>query len=117
MAIIVVVVVIVVLLVVLFGVPISTSYSETLTATYSTDGVATFSPPSGAHVSGSFSTTDGDSVTFEILDSNHNTVYSADASSGSFTFAASSPPYTFEAITTILSHTVDVTGHYTAPLL
>jgi len=75
------------------------------------------SPPNGAHVTGSFATTDGDSVTFEILDSNHNTVYSADASTGSFSFTASSPPYTFEAVTFLLSHTVDVTGSYSAPIL
>jgi hypothetical protein len=112
-----VVVVVVVVLVALLAIPISTPYSYSVTATYSTNGVATLSPPSGAKVSGTFTTTDGDSVTFEILDSGHSTVYSDDASYGSFSFTASNPPYTFEAITTILSHTVDISGHYTAPLL
>lgn len=112
-----VVVVVVVVLVALLAIPISTSYSYAVTATFSTNGVATLSPPSGAKVSGTFTTTDGDPVTFEILDSGHSTVYSADASYGTFSFTASDPPYTFEAITTILSHTVDVSGHYTAPIL
>jgi hypothetical protein len=101
----------------LWTIPVSTSYSMTLTATASTHGVSTLSPPSGAHVTGSFSTTDQRSVTFEILDSNMNVVYSVSAASGSFSFLASSPPYTFEAITDILSHTVDVAGSYSAPIL
>ncbi|HEY1197983.1 MAG TPA: hypothetical protein VGG32_04580 [Thermoplasmata archaeon] len=111
------VVVIVVALVCLYTIPISTNYSETLTATVGSNGVATFSPPSGAQVHGTFTSTDGSAVSFEILSSNGNTVYSADASSGSFSFTASNPPYTFELLTIIFSHTVDVSGHYTAPYL
>jgi hypothetical protein len=117
LAVILLVVIIVVAVVCLYTIPISTSYSETLSATASTNGVATFSPPSGAQVHGTWSTTDGDSVTLKILASDGNTAYSADSSSGSFSFMASSPPYMFEAVTTLFSHTVDVSGHYTAPYL
>jgi hypothetical protein len=101
----------------LFTVPISTSFSDVLEASAGTNGVATLSPPTASHVSGTFTSTDGSSVTFEITDSNGNVVYSADANYGPFSFTASSPPYTLEVTTIFLSHTVDVTGHYTAPIL
>jgi hypothetical protein len=113
----VVVVVIVVALVCLYTIPISTSYSYTITATATSYGIATFSPPSGAKVSGTFTSTDGSSIGFEILDSNHNPVFLDASNYGSFSFTASSPPYTFEAITIILSHTVDISGHYSQPYL
>lgn len=117
LAVVVVVVVIVVALVCLYTIPISTNYSETLTAAATRYGIATFNPPSGAQVHGTWSTTDGGSVTLSIIASNGNTVYMADASSGSFSFTASSSPYTFTAGTLIFSHTVDISGHYTAPYL
>jgi len=116
-SVVVVVVVIVVALVCLYTIPISTNYSETLTAAATRYGIATFNPPSGAQVHGTWSTTDGGSVTLSIIASNGNTVYMADASSGSFSFTASSSPYTFTAGTLIFSHTVDISGHYTAPYL
>jgi hypothetical protein len=113
----VVVIAIVVALICLYTIPISTNYSETITAGFLSPGSVTLSPPSGAQVHGTWSTTDGSSVTLSITASNGNTVYSADASSGSFSFTASNPPYTFEASTLVVSHTVDISGHYTAPYL
>ena len=105
------------ILLALYTVPVSTSFTEQLTATRNLRGVAYLDPPKGSSVSGTFTTTDGGSVTFEILTSSGNVVYSTDSNHGSFTFTASSPPYWFDATTTFLTHTVDVTGHYTAPIL
>jgi hypothetical protein len=111
-----VLVVVVVALVALFTVPISHSYSYQFASSLLSTAGATLSPPTGAHVMGTFSTASGGSVTFQITDSNSNVVYSTDSNYGSFSFTASSPPYTFAA-SSLLSESVHVSGSWSAPYL
>jgi hypothetical protein len=114
---IIVVVIVVAILVALLTIPISTSYSFQFSSSFSVTAGATLSPPTGAHVSGTFSTVSGDSVTFQITGSNNNSVvYSTDSNYGSFSFTASNPPYTFSA-SSLFPESVHVSGHYTAPYL
>jgi len=83
----------------------------------------TFNPRSGAQVYGSFYTTNGGPVSFEIQDSIGNFAYENNQNSsvsGSFSFIAVNPPYTFIASSpgsSPVPETVVVYGHYTAPTL
>jgi hypothetical protein len=113
---IVVVVIAVVVIVALALIPIPHSFTEQLNSSFLTDGKATFSPTSGSAVTGTWSTASGDSVTLSITDSNGGTVYTASAHSGSFSFTANTPPYTFTDSST-LSETVHISGTYSTPLL
>jgi hypothetical protein len=110
-------VVLVVVVAVLFVVPVSHPFSDQVTATPSAYGLATLTPPIGSQVSGTFSTTHGDPVTFEILNAKNSAVYSSDSNYGTFSFSASAPPYFFEATTTLASQTVNISGQFSAPLL
>ncbi len=71
-------------------------------------------PPAGSTVSGAFSTESGGSVTFGIVDGGGSPIYSADSASGSFSFTAAEPPYTFSAYS-IIPQYVKITGSYDAP--
>jgi hypothetical protein len=96
--------------------PVQHSYSEQFSSAYSTPGAATLTVPRGSQVSGSWATGDGRTVDFGILDSNQNLIYTSDASNGTYSFTASSPPYTFVA-TSFASEPVYVWGTYSAPLI
>lgn len=67
-------------------------------------------------ISGSWSTTDGGSVSFLIINSANSTMYSADASSGSFSFGGFDGPYVAGAYS-LLPETVQVSGICWAPVL
>ena len=109
------VVALVAVLVVLFAVPVSRPFSNQITATSNARGITSFNPSTGAHVSGSFSVSNGDSIRFEVLDSKSDTVYSGNSSAGTFNFVASRTPYFFEAYTTLSTVMVAVSGQYSAP--
>jgi hypothetical protein len=96
--------------------PVQHSYSEEFSSSYAAPGAATLTPPKGSQVSGSWATGDGGTADFVILNSNQDIVYTSDAASGTYTFTASNPPYTF-AVTSYSSETVYVWGTYLAPLL
>jgi len=115
----------VVVLVALFTVPITYSFSDNLGVS-NIQGVgfsgvegsrnATLPLPSGSHVSGTFSESNGPPTLFQILDSNQGAVYSANATSGAFGFKASSPPYTLCAGSEPPGEIVEVSGTYTSPI-
>jgi hypothetical protein len=115
----VVVVAIVVALICLYTIPVSTSFSDQFVSTFGPQvGWATLAPPARAQVHGSFYTSDGRAVVFEVIDSSNNIVYSTDSGSGSFSFTASHPPYVLTShIDSEFGDTVHVYGHYTAPIL
>jgi hypothetical protein len=113
-----VVVVAIVVLVCLFTIPISTPYS----AGFSDGCYATYGPycpsinfPVGAHVTGTFSTVGGTPVGLQIVGTN-GPIFNSSASSGSFRFTASNPPYAF-APTVVGDGSTSVSGHYTSPIL
>ncbi len=106
----------VIVIVSLFTIQIATPYSYLLTSSYGSPGAATLSPPMGSEVTGNFSAADGELVVFSISDSGDLVIFSTYSGNASFSFTASSPPYTF-ASESLLSETVNVSGHFTAPLL
>jgi hypothetical protein len=91
-------------------------YADHFTAAGFSAAGTTLSPPKGSSVSGSWATSNGGSVSFQILDSQGNVVYFSEGSTGDYTFTASSPPYAFEALSTS-TVTVYVWGNYSYPLL
>jgi hypothetical protein len=111
-----VVVAIVIVVVALALIPVPRSFSEELNSSFADDGIATLSLSSACSVKGSWSTSDGDSVTLSIVDSNDVTIYSSHASGGSFNVAASSPPYTFSD-SSDFSETVHISGTESCPLI
>ena len=114
-----VVIVIVVLLVIVVAlaiIPFPHGYSYTLSSSALNNGVATLSVPAGSQVTGSWSTSSGGSITLTITDELGNTVYSADAASGSFSFTGSNSPYTFTA-SSLLSEDTSISGSYASPLI
>jgi hypothetical protein len=113
---IIVLVIVVIVLVALFTVPVSHSYSSQFTSSILSNAGGTLSPPTGAAVMGHYSTTDGGSVAFQITNGLGSVIYSTDSDYGSFSFSASNPPYTFAA-SSFLSETVQVSGHWSAPIL
>jgi hypothetical protein len=116
--IIVVVVVVFIALVSLFTIPIPTPY----TAGFSDGCYATYGPycpsinfPVGAHVTGTFSTVGGTPVGLQIVGAN-GPIFNSSASSGSFSFTATNPPYAF-APTMGGDGSTSVSGQYTSPIL
>ena len=100
-------------------IPVPYSFSESLSTGPLGKPRAGFDPPAGSHVSGSWST-QGVAVHVQVSDSSGLVVYSANASSGSFEFTATSPPYTFSAYSLPPSYavqTVSVTGTDSHPVL
>ncbi|MGB6500715.1 MAG: zinc ribbon domain-containing protein [Thermoplasmata archaeon] len=110
-----VVAVIVVVLVALFTIPVSHAYSTEIASATGAPATQELSFPSGASVSGSWSTGDGAKVLFEITGF-PGTFYSADAASGSFSFTSEFGFYVFEANGSA-AFTVNVSGSYSAPYL
>lgn len=96
-------------------IPIPHIFSEHFTSSMGAAG-ATLSPPTGAQVTGHWMTSDDGSLTFEIGDSNSNVIYESEASSGSFNFTASNPPYTFAA-SSFFTESVSCSGTYSSPLI
>jgi zinc-ribbon domain len=111
------VVIVIVVLVALAVVPVPHPFSESITSGLISSASATFSPPSGSAVSGSWSTVSGDTVTLTVTDDSGTTVYTSDSSSGSFSFTANNPPYTFTADKFFGGQTVNVHGTYSIPLI
>jgi hypothetical protein len=107
----VVAVVVVAALVCLCTIPVTASFSFTM------NPAATWSPPPGSQVHGTFTTTDGGTVLFKIWSVNGDTVYSAESNNGSFSFTAANPPYTFDAMSFVSPHPVTVSGQYSSPIL
>jgi hypothetical protein len=118
-----VVVAIITVLACMSTIPISHSYSYTITTASASTDTATLNPPSGAQVHGTFTTTDGRAVAFVILaGGNPGTEVGVFTSNyGSFNFTATDPPYVFWAYPEVPgsseSDTVDISGHYAAPML
>jgi hypothetical protein len=106
-------------LVALFTVPVQTSFSAGFSigcAAISSPPCPTFNFPVGAHVTGTFSTVGGTPVGLQVFGRNGPIVFSSNASSGSFSFTASNPPYAF-APDVGGNGTTSVSGHYTSPIL
>ena len=96
---------------------ISHSYSLQLKSDAYAEGKATLDPPTGSHVSGAWKTVSGDTVKFSILNKGRAQIYVVpSAAGGSFSFTATSPPYSFEDNSSA-SETVEVTGIYLAPVV
>jgi len=111
-----VVAVIVVAIILLMVVPLPIPWSVTLESSAVSPNGATIGDTDGISLSGSWSTTDGGSVTLVILNGHGLTVYSADASSGSFSLNASDPPYVATALS-IFPETVQISGTCWAPII
>jgi hypothetical protein len=101
---------------VLVLIPLPHPFVEVLHSGGTTAGAATYSFPSGSSVTGKWATASGDDVGFDIRSGSGNVIYSATASSGSFGFTASDPPYTFTTLSTG-SETTNVTGTFDASYL
>jgi hypothetical protein len=113
------VVIVVIVVVALFTVPVSHSYSKQFTYPGAGEaGTATIDPPVRSQVSGTFSTNNGAvEFSFTIQGSNgEGDVYSSQSTSGSFSFTASNPPYTFVAVS-LSAGSVNVSGTYSVPIL
>jgi hypothetical protein len=108
--------VIVVIVILLMLIPLPLPFSTTLNTNGLNPAHAQIGSTDSVSISGSWSTTDGGSVTFAIVSDSGNTVYSADASSGSFSFNASNPPYTAGAYS-VLPETVQISGTSWGPLI
>jgi hypothetical protein len=108
-----VVILTVVVFVVLFAIPFSMPFSFS-TSSYYEEG---YTVPTGSQVSGSFHTNNSDRVGFLILGPGMNPVYDTEASNGSFSFTTQSPGFTFQIFLFGQTCTVDVSGHYTAPII
>lgn len=104
------------LVLLLMIVPLPLPYSTTLESSAITPNGSQVGSSDCVSISGSWSTTDGGSVTLVILDGKSAPVYTADASSGTFSFNASSPPYMVTAVS-ILPEVVDVSGVCWGPLI
>ena len=72
--------------------------------------------PGSLSISGSWHTNNGGSVALAIVNGNDSTVYSADASSGSFSLGFAGEPYKIEAYS-VFPETVTVNGTAWSPLL
>lgn len=97
-------------------IPLPLPFSTTLETNGLTIAHSVLGSADGVSISGSWSTADGGSVSLAIINGNGATVYSADASSGSFSFNATDPPYTAGAYS-ILPETVQISGTDWSPLI
>jgi hypothetical protein len=103
-------------LLVMFVVPVPSSFRATV-PTSSTPAIGTWvNFTSGAQVSGSWTSSSGQPVTFLITNAAGARVFSSLAGSGRFTFVATDSSYSFLAISSVPS-TVAVAGTSTGPLL
>ena len=97
-------------------VPIPHSFSGSLSSALIILSEQSLTFPDGSSVSFSWSTTNGDTVAFDLVNSAGTTVYSETASSGSYSFVANGNAYLFEA-RSIASATVQFSGTYSIPLI
>jgi hypothetical protein len=104
------------LLVALFTVPFTTSFSTQFTSVEFVPASGVYSFPDGSFVSGSWSTSDGGSVTFTILAGGGQALSSVNGAQGVFSFTATDSPYEFRA-TSVAEENVSLTGNYRSPLL
>lgn len=110
-----IVAVVVVVLVVLLTVPVQHPFRAVLAPDGDLPAEFLWTFPSGAPVSGTWSTVGGEVVNFSILTPTGN-IYSEVGSSGSFSFTATFGLYDFEA-TSSTPVTVEIAGSYSAPLI
>lgn len=118
---------VVVLTIVLIVATLIALYTVPIQASYSAGGISkgcyvdsfpscpTVNFPMGAHVTGTFSTVGGSPVGLRIVGGN-GLVFNSTASSGSFSFKASNPPYAFGPAVDGDGST-SVSGEYSTPLL
>ena len=101
----------------LYTIPISHSFSEQLTAQGARGSYeATIDPPQGSSVSGTWSLPSGQGADFFVDGSNGQAIYNGFGNSGSFSFAANSPPFTLLAYTGNAGP-VNVSGTFSYPIL
>jgi hypothetical protein len=108
------VIVLVILLLMLLPLPLQ--YSTTLQSSVVSPSYSQIGAANCISISGSWSTTNGGSVTFIVVDNSGGTVYSSDASSGSFSMNASNQPYMVAAMS-LFPETVQVSGTCWGPLI
>jgi hypothetical protein len=111
-----VVAVVVVVLIALALVPIPHSFSGSLSSTLITPARQSLTFPDDSSVSFSWSTTNGGTVVFDLVNSAGTTVYSETASSGSYSFTADGNAYLFESAA-FTTETVQFSGTYSIPLI
>lgn len=105
-----------VLLLILALVPIPHSFSGTLASTLFIPARQSLTFPDGSSVSFSWSTTNGGSVAFDLVNSAGTTIYSETAPSGSYSFTSDGNAYLFES-TALTTETVHFSGTYSIPLI
>jgi hypothetical protein len=103
-----------VILVLLMFVPAPNEFSSALATNGLNPQSTQLAPSDAISVSGSWSTTNGGSVTVAVVASGGVNVYVSDASSGTFSLNSSGAPFMFEAYS-ILPEEVQITGTYWAP--
>jgi hypothetical protein len=106
----------VIILLLLMFIPLPLPYNATLQTNILNLAHSQIGSTDSISVSGSWSTTDGGSVTFTIVSANGSTAYTADASSGSFSFGETDPPYTV-GVYALLPETVTISGISWGPLI
>ncbi len=108
--------VIILIVFLLMVVPLPLQFNTTLQTNGLNPAHAQIGTADSVSISGTWSTTNGGSVTFAIVSGSGATVYSADASSGTFSFNASNPPYTVGAYS-ILPESVQISGTSWSPMI
>jgi hypothetical protein len=110
------VIVVILILFLLMVIPLPIPFSTTVETNALTIAHSEIGSSNCISISGSWSTADGGSVSFAIVSGSGTTVYSADASSGTFSFNATDPPYTVGAYS-VLPETVEISGTSWSPLI
>jgi hypothetical protein len=99
-------------------VPIPHSFATGFALPHVHLGVADLPGPEGATISATWSATGGGTADVLVADGSDYPIYASNGTEGSFSFPATSPPYTFQAITASnLTEQVTISGTYTSPLL
>jgi hypothetical protein len=113
----VVVAVVVVISTGLYTIPVPHAFSDQLTVLGERGSYqGTIDPPHGSSVSGTWSLPGGQGADFFVDGSNGQAIYNEFGNSGSFSFTASSPPYTLLAYTGNAGP-VNVSGTISYPIL
>jgi hypothetical protein len=107
------IVAILIIFVILFAVPFSMPFSISASGYYEN----VLSVPAGSHVSGTFSANNSDKVGFYILGPGNNPLYQSYSNNGSFSVTAPAADLTFQIYFFGRDCAVEVSGHYTAPIL
>jgi hypothetical protein len=101
-----------------FTIPISHTFSDEFTASRAHLGSWMLDAPLGAVVSGTWSTSGGSNVDFDVVDSNDYPIYQTNGTSGSFSFPSTYPPYAFAGLPrSNATIEMSVIGSYSSPIL